>query len=441
MQEEDLNSVLGFEAQERRSSLTRGELGQQLETSVESRPWYMRLTTRFFLIGGTGLLGMFLLFNLFSGGQQESVATTENTAETQALRAQLDAQKQQTDDLKSQIAIDEQSKVIPVKAVPKKPVTVSKPVPSNMVYRPNTIRTGSTVPTLQPAPPISIAPPSRPFIPPAQLKPITSVPATPSEDPMQAWARLASLGQYASGDRESSAATPASYTPAVYSQTAPSTPVEMEYSLATGGSSSSPIAPVLGVNLAAGQTAQAKLKTSIQWASDIDISQQTYLVELTEALAPTLPKGTILTVQPDQISESGFIRLKATTATVNGSEHSLPDGLQVVAAKGGLIQASRKGAGGRGAGSILATALLSGISRGASELIKPQSSTLITRDGFGQVVTNNQVNPWAGVAQGATESLATGFQSQLGQSSPSNPYFIVSSGTRLQVLVTQSIAL
>jgi hypothetical protein len=466
---DEVDSILGFESQNQ-PALTKGVLSQQLEASVEQRPWYTRLSTKVMILGGFGLLLTWLIFNLFSSSEPQAKSTAKEDVANQLLQSQLDAQRQQTDELKTQMAIGDQQKMIPVK-----PMTIKqKPVTSAAVSYPRSLPVRSGPPALPPAPTLSRSTFSRPAAPPPtfpvrslptlsipeQRQLITSVPESsqPQEDPMAAWARLSGLGHYTSGESGSSAvvassATSASYTPAVYTQSGPSTPIESPYSGGGAPAASNFPAPsettsqspalgsFAGTTLNVGTTAKGKLVTPILWAGDIDIKDQEFLVELKDGLGKALPKGTIIAVTPEQTLEAGFIRLKAVRASVNGSDQILPSGIQVVAANGGYIKASKKGTGGRGVGSILAGALLSGISSGAGELIKPQSQTFTTANGFSQSVTTNQVNPWAGVAQGATESLATGLQSQLDQNTPASPYYQVSKGTAVTVVVTQSVAL
>lgn len=460
---EEVDALLGFEPQPQ--ALTKGVMGQKLEASVEQRPWYTRLSTKVFIVGGIGVIVTLLSFNLLGSSEPQTTATTKEDEANQLLQSQLAAQQQQNADLKTQMAIGNQQKMLPVKPMTMKPTKPSKPPANAVSYQrtlpmrsvPATVASAPTLPRSAPAPsfPVRSLPTFVP--PPQQSQLITSVPssARAPEDPMTAWERLSGLGHYTSGEASSSAtlassaATP-SYTPAVYTQSGPTTAIESSYSGsvpntadydASGQSNRSAMGSYSGVTLNAGTTAKGKLVTPILWAGDIDVKDQEFLVELRDGLGKALPKGTLIVVTPEQTSESGFIRLKAVRASVNGSDQMLPSGIQVVAANGGYLKASKKGTGGRGVGSLLAGALLSGISSGAGELIKPQSQTFIGGNGFSQAVTTNQVNPWAGVAQGTTQSLATGLQSQLDQNTSASPYYQVAKGTAVTVMVTQSVSL
>ncbi|HEY9824230.1 MAG TPA: hypothetical protein V6D19_02195, partial [Stenomitos sp.] len=343
---EEVDALLGFEPQPQ--ALTKGVMGQKLEASVEQRPWYTRLSTKVFIVGGVGFIVTLLAFNLFGSSESQTTATTKDNEANQLLQSQLAAQQQQNADLKTQMAIGNQQKMLLVKPMTMKPTKPSKPPANAVSYQrtlpmrsvPATVASAPTLPRSAPAPsfPVRSLPTFVP--PPQQSQLITSVPssARAPEDPMTAWERLSGLGHYTSGDASSSSATLASstaspsYTPAVYTQSGPATAIESSYSgnvpntahfNAPSEPSRASLGSYSGVTLNAGTTAKGKLVTPILWAGDIDVKDQEFLVELRDGLGKALPKGTLIVVTPEQTSESGFIRLKAVRASVNGSDQVL----------------------------------------------------------------------------------------------------------------------
>jgi hypothetical protein len=293
-------------------------------------------------------------------------------------------------------------------------------------------------------PPVARRLPAAPVARASRPVPAVSQPSAPkrTEDPVAAWERLAGLGAYQGNpDFANAASSAASYPPAqtaVYSPAAPP----------SGALASNRIAPpdeadtyISGTSVQIGTTAMAKLLMPIIWNDEISLGRDTILAELSQPLGD-LPKGAILSLKVEKQSSS-LLRLRVDGATVDGVERSVPDGVVANDGGGGPIVAKEKGTG-RGItfGDVVGVAL-AGVSNAAGLINQPRQRTTLAADGVSQIVEDSSSrNLLAAVGQGATSKILETAQQRVGEvQSSRQPYFKVSAGKSLQILVTKNLYL
>ena len=453
---------------------------QKSEVLDPPSPWYAKQSSQILVVSMIVIPTGWLLYTLFSSGGSNTVtvAKTPISQNEQLLKQQLeDEQKARQDSDKAaafgkQVDIvatnpSQKNKTIKVKsaAVPPRPAPPARYMADGTINRPY-----SGPPTFRrvvyPNQGPASAPVRRSFVPPEpamsrapqRVQPnypstVAFTPSIPQEDPEAAWKRLSELGSYAgTGSPIASASTdytPTAYTPAVYNQPSNSV-IESEYvpsaeTQPVGGADYQPDASPasMGISIPAGTQAKAELTTPVLWAQDINISDDEFLVKLTQPLGTGLPKGTLVVMKPDKISNAGLVRFKAVRATLNGADHALPDGIEVVSTDGGFIKASQKKPGSGINFSDMFGVLLGGARTATSLINQPtNSSSFSSVSGISQTVTNAQPDILAAFGQGAADTLLNRAQSRVQQvQSTRTPYFLINGGTELKLMVTQSVSI
>lgn len=415
------------------------------------KPFYARTFTKVLVVGGAfGLVSLFI-GSLFSGGsdRRRQVAGSDTSPASKALEESLRQAQQENDQLQAQLATQKQE-IQPVAPAPQPTVALRRapqPTPPTRIVR-------------MPPPPPPVYTASRSVS--ATIPPVPVRAVTPPEDPYHAWERLSRLGSFSGGNGSMRASTTV---PAFASPPAPSTTrqswnrQEIRDSQTLTSAPTSPYpstnldrgsSPLLvdsthvrpGQSIPPGTTARARLISPVVWSDDIKINSHTFLVELREELGSALPEGTIVRIQPEEISQAGLIRFRAVGATLNGQDRSLPAGIQVVAANGSFIKAKVRQQGGPSLATDLFGATLSGVSTAAQLMNQPRTQTSFTNGTFSQTTTtNNNTSMGMGFAQGATETFVNRLEGRTQQRRQHTPYFYVGVGTPVMLMVTQTVAL
>lgn len=470
----EIDQIVGVKQSEGLSSGTPLLTNEQKSDMLSPpSPWYAKSSGQIAVVALVVVPVGWLFYALFSssGSAPEPVATTAMSANEELLVKQLEAEKlaRQASDRDAAFGA-QQAMAAPVVVQPTKPAQATKtqpkpPAPQNVSRGPVVSRSAPPPRVVyRSAPAPAPAPVSRAYNPaPRQTysRP-TFTPSVPKEDPQQAWERLAQLGSYAGSATSTVASnspyspaanTPTAYTPAVYT---PSSVIESEYtpspemqSMGVGNDpyfpsdSSSTYFPSTVTTLAAGTEAKAKLTTPILWAQDINISEDEFLVKLTKPLGSALPEGSLVVIKPDKISGAGLVQFKAIRATVNGQDQVLPEGIRVGSTDGGFIRASLKRPGSGIKFADVFGVLLGGASTATSLINQPSSSSSFTSSGgFTQTVNNSQPDVLAAFGQGAADALLNRAQSRVQQIQDTrSPYFWISSGTEVKLIVTQTVSM
>jgi len=466
---DEINTLAGLSAKKETKPLPLMSDRQKSEQLDPPQPWYAVTRNQVGLIAIVVIGPLWLLYSLFtnSGGGEAKVVKAPASARELTLQQQLDSQKKELDDAKQAAAFNKQNGIVAVPVTPnlKNPknakVKSSAPPAQYVSKAPVVIRQVAQAPQAAPRPLPQVTPVRR--VAPTPFYPPVAQSLVPKEDPNAAWKRLADLGSYGGDSSGGIGSSGPVASNAVYtSPSAATNPViESDYTPVPdtqpsggpiaantypesvgGGDTTHSVAPSMGgVSIAAGTKAKAELSMPIVWSQDIKIDNDEFLATLNEPLGSALPKGTIIVLKPEQVSAAGLIRLTAIRATVNGQDRPLPDGIKVVASDGGFIKADEKKPGsGFGLRDILGVVL--GGARTATSLInQPSNQTSFSNGNFTSTTTNQNTNLLAAFGQGAADSLISRAQNRAQQiQSNRSPYFSVGEGTKVKLLLTQTIS-
>lgn len=326
---------------------------------------------------------------------------------------------------------------------PKPTPVVTPTAPPPTVSRVQPVSRSSSQPRSVPPSPVVRRLPAAPVARAPRSVPAASQPSAPKriEDPVAAWERLAGLGAYQGNPDFTKAATSAAAYPAQTAQYSPA-------AAPSGTLASNRIAPpdeadtyTSGTSVSVGTTAKANLLMPIIWNDEISLGRDTILAELSQPLGD-LPKGAILSLKVEKQSSS-LLRLRVDGATVDGVERSVPDGVVANDGGGGPLVAKERGTGREITFGDVVGVALAGVSNAAGLINQPRQRATLAADGVSQIVEDNSNrNLLAAVGQGATSKILETAQQRVGEVQTSRqPYFKVSAGKSLQILVTKNLFL
>ena len=211
--------------------------------------------------------------------------------------------------------------------------------------------------------------------------------------------------------------------------------------------------PTSSAALVTGTQAKAVLETPLIWAAATATETPQFVVKLTEPLltpedAIGLPAETTLVVQVKSVDESGLAQLAVVSFIQDGREVALPtDAIQLRGLAGTPLIAQKYGdPGGDIARMDLNMAAMSGISRVAELINRPQSSSVISNVG-GSTVTQEAGDPniLAGLLEGAfgqlSEQMAERNQAALEEILNRPTIWYLPPGLEVEVYINQTVTL
>ncbi len=310
-------------------------------------------------------------------------------------------------------------------------------------------------------------------------QPAPAVTARESEgDPMEQWMALSQIGSYRQGTEASASEDasslqapnqlptpnsvdgspaiqsaepqqiPSGLTPATPTSTRPAINHAEEAAILQGR----PL-PTSSAALITGTQAKAVLETPLIWAAATETEAPQFMVQLTEPLltpedAIGLPAETALVVQVDSVDESGLAQLAVVSFIQDDHEVALPTGaIQLRGLEGTPLIAQKYGDPGSDIARMdLNMAAMSGVSRVAELINRPQSSSVISNAG-GSTVTQETGDPniLAGLLEGAfgqlSEQMAERNQSALEEILNRPTIWYLPSGTEVEVYINHTVAL
>ncbi|OKH33116.1 hypothetical protein NIES2101_40195 [Calothrix sp. HK-06] len=216
--------------------------------------------------------------------------------------------------------------------------------------------------------------------------------------------------------------------------------------------------------LTVGASASGKLTTPLIWGknsnnntdkkSTASTQGEKFIVELTEPLTTedgfiTLPKGSQIIAQVDNIQKSGFVQLQATQVVIEGKEYVLPAGAISIRGKSGQpLMASKWGdKGGEIASRDAETFVVGSLAKVGKVLNQPKEEQISTSTGFGGAtnVSSNRrgrTNILGAVLEGGFEPLTQQMlernQRALASIQQQEEVWYVKAGTNVQVFINKS---
>ena len=309
------------------------------------------------------------------------------------------------------------------------------------------------------------APPPRPTPVPrvsaAQPRPTATVPE-PERDPMEQWMALSQIGSY----RRGTSASDVDESPLLQQTDQLSFPDSAVLARNTTTSTWPAInhaeeaailqerpLPTSSAALVTGTQAAAVLETPLIWAAATETETPQFVVKLTEPLltseeAVGLPVETALVVQVDSVDESGLAQLAVVSFIRDGREVALPTGaIQLRGLAGTPLIAQKYGDPGSDIARMdLNMAAMSGVSRVAELINRPQSSSVISNAG-GSTVTQEAGDPniLAGLLEGAfdqlSEQMAERNQAALEEILNRPTIWYLPPGLEVEVYINQTVTL
>ncbi|BDA73809.1 hypothetical protein CAL7716_079750 [Calothrix sp. PCC 7716] len=213
--------------------------------------------------------------------------------------------------------------------------------------------------------------------------------------------------------------------------------------------------------LTVGASASGKLTTPLIWGKNSNNNTdkkstqgEKFIVELTEPLTTedgfiTLPKGSQIIAQVDNIQKSGFVQLQATQVVIEGKEYVLPAGAISIRGKSGQpLMASKWGdKGGEIASRDAETFVVGSLAKVGKVLNQPKEEQISTNSGFGGTTTfssnrRGRTNILGAVLEGGFEPLTQQMleRNQRARASiqQQEEVWYVKAGTNVQVFINKS---
>ena len=211
--------------------------------------------------------------------------------------------------------------------------------------------------------------------------------------------------------------------------------------------------PSSSVVLITGTQATAVLETPLIWAAATETETPQFVVKLTEPLltpeeAIGLPAETALVVRVDSVDESGLAQLAVVSFIQDDREVALPTGaIQLRGLEGTPLIAQKYGDPGSDIARMdLNMAAMSGVSRVAELINRPQSSSVISNAG-GSTITQEAGDPniLAGLLEGAfgqlSEQMAERNQAALEEILNRPTIWYLPPGLEVEVYINQTVTL
>ena len=211
--------------------------------------------------------------------------------------------------------------------------------------------------------------------------------------------------------------------------------------------------PTSSAALITGTQAKAVLETPLIWATAMEAESPQFVVKLTEPLSTPeeaigLPAETALVVQVDSVDESGLAQLAVVSFIRDGREVALPTGaIQLRGLAGTPLIAQKYGDPGSDIARMdLNMAAMSGVSRVAELINRPQSSSVISNVG-GSTITQETEDPniLAGLLEGAfdqlSEQMAERNQAALEEILNRPTIWYLPPGLEVEVYINQTVTL
>ncbi|RUS94177.1 hypothetical protein DSM106972_094360 [Dulcicalothrix desertica PCC 7102] len=216
--------------------------------------------------------------------------------------------------------------------------------------------------------------------------------------------------------------------------------------------------------LTVGASASGKLTTPLVWGknsnnntnknSTTETQAEKFIVELTDPLTTedgfvTLPKGSQIIAQVDNIQKSGFVELQATQVVIDGKEYVLPPGaISIRGNSGQPLMASKWGdKGGEIASRDAETFVVGSLAKVGKVLNQPKEEQIFNSSGFGGTTTfssnrQSRTNILGAVLSGGFEQLTQQIleRNQRARASiqQQEQFWYVKAGTNVQVFINKS---
>ena len=430
-------------------------------------PFYKTGTAKLALVGGVSFVVIVavasLYTNLFSGQGGTTVVLEEEQPKVvptpfseEAIDPRLEKVQQEASEAKAKLALAEQRNRLSANqgnqegAEDSTASTASQNelTPSETVSRfPDPPSPAAPIPTPPPPPPpppptpVPVVPP-RPDI-------VQFEPPKPQEDPLMKWSRMSRLGKFttASSDgRANEVLPPPQYSPVFtgrpfYRAASTSGEVTRDFP------QPSQTFPKERKKISAGTTGKGRLMSSIIWAGDIDITRDTYAVELIRDFGE-VPRGSILFVRPLNVSSAGLIRFTVIKIQTPEREIAVPDGAILAGGNGGsFLQARYVNKGEPGLLGDIVTASLSGAQQVSQAINQPTGRTTVTSTTGGtspgttisQTIDNKEPDLLAAFAQGMTGRLVQNLEQRIQSRKNAQPYFEVGKGREVDIIALQEL--
>ncbi|RUT01646.1 hypothetical protein DSM106972_067430 [Dulcicalothrix desertica PCC 7102] len=216
--------------------------------------------------------------------------------------------------------------------------------------------------------------------------------------------------------------------------------------------------------LTVGASARGKLTTPLVWGRNSNnntdknpttsTEAEKFIVELTEPLTTeegfvTLPKGSQIIAQVDNIQKSGFVELQATQVVIDGKEYVLPPAaISIRGNSGQPLMASKWGdKGGEIASRDAETFVVGSLAKVGKVLNQPKEEQIFNSSGFGGTTTfssnrQSRTNILGAVLEGGFEPLTQQIlernQRALASIQQQEQVWYVKAGTNVQVFINKS---
>jgi hypothetical protein len=289
----------------------------------------------------------------------------------------------------------------------------------------------------------------------AQPTPAVTAPE-PEGDPMEQWMALSQIGSYRQGTEASpiQQTEPLSSPDSVEVTSNPTTSTWPAINHAEEAAilQGRPL-PTSSAALVTGTQAKAVLETPLIWAAATETETPQFVVKLTEPLLTPedsigLPAETALVVQVDSVDESGLAQLAVVSFIQDGHEVALPTGaIQLRGLEGTPLIAQKYGVPGSDIARLdLNMAAMSGVSRVAELINRPQSSSVVSNVG-GSTITQETGDPniLAGLLEGAfgqlSEQMAERNQAALEEILNRPTIWYLPPGLEVEVYINQTVTL
>lgn len=405
------------------------------------------------LVGGGLFLVVALLGSMLHGTIQaiNSSSTNKNNTPTTNTAINTDSlpdkeEEETTGEMKTKLALTTQLNQLSYlknksTATPK-PSVVASP-PRTLPQTRSSSYEASPPPSYRPAPqPAAVI---RPV--PRAIAPVT--PATPS-NPYEAWENAGNIGSWGGVTVAStSTPTPTPVPTAVATADLPRGGLgAAPTSVSSSSSSSMP-------NILAGTRVKGTMIHPVTWSDNVKAAQ-TASIKLSKDLRDrhnkiVVPKGSIILAKVNQTSDSGLVMMSATAAQIYQGdvtiEKQLPEGsLMILGGGGGVLQAKMRYPD-PWRQNTTTTAAFAGIAKAAEIANRPESQSSFSNNGgnYQSSYTSSRANSFVGAFEGVASSLAAqsqlGMQQKMRRLDSQKSFFLIDTGTSVQVLVKNSFSL
>jgi len=304
--------------------------------------------------------------------------------------------------------------------------------------------------------PVQIQQPVQPLVrtyPIASITPVSQPKAlpTPVQDPTALLAQASNLGTYTTARDASPTPSPS---PSSSAKLSDSNELVADRRLVNINENPALVKPQPYLNLQPGKVIpvttriKATVATTTTWMGSS--TEQKFRIQTEEDVKSVdgsiaIPKGTFLLAQISESTSKGYVDLQILSVQIDGQEKPIPTKAIIVQGTGGdPIRAKVKNEGGGGSGIGFGQAFLAAGLAGISKAASSANSAKIFVGGNNTTVSGGS-NLGAGMAKGVAGSLSQQISGQVSQPNrertPNQPVLVLKSGTKLELIINQDLAL